>query len=171
MQTATSKQLKVAIVEDNELFAQLVSEALFDQFGYSVDVYYSGEEILKHLDKKPDVILLDFQLNSSNIHSMNGDLVLKKIKDSLPSTQVVIISSQADLCKAIELLKHGACDYICKDVRSIQNIGKTLDHLGELAKLKNEINYYKAKNSKDKVRLIWLGGLMLTSLLIAYYLG
>lgn len=165
------KDLKVFMVEDNELFAHMISEALASQYGYKVEVFYTGEDMLKRINEKPDVVLLDFQLDSSDQNCMNGDKVLEQIMKVQPQTKVVIISSQDDLEKAIELLKYGACNYICKDLQSVNNIALTLQNLIELINLKSEVDFYKTKSNKEHKRLMLMIGVLVIGLIGAYFLG
>jgi DNA-binding NtrC family response regulator len=165
------KDLKVFMVEDNELFAHMISGALASQYGYKVEVFYTGEDMLKRIQEKPDVVLLDFQLDSSNLNCMNGDKVLEQIMQLQPQTNVVMISSQDDLEKAIELLKYGACDYICKDLQSVNNIAITLQRLRELMNLKSEVSYYKNKSGKEQKRLAIMMSVVLVGLVVSYFLG
>jgi two-component system response regulator AtoC len=165
------KDLKVFMVEDNELFAHMISEALASQYGYKVEVFYTGEDMLKRINEKPDVVLLDFQLDSSDQNCMNGDKVLEQIMKVQPQTKVVIISSQDDLEQAIELLKYGACDYICKDLQSVNNIAITLQRLIELMNLRSEVDFYKSKSNKEQKRLMLMVGVLLIGLILAYFLG
>jgi len=165
------KDLKVFMVEDNELFAHMISEALASQYGYKVEVFYTGEDMLKRINEKPDVVLLDFQLDSSDQNCMNGDKVLEQIMKVQPQTKVVIISSQDDLEQAIELLKYGACDYICKDLQSVNNIAITLQRLIELMNLRSEVDFYKSKSNKEQKRLMLMVGVLIIGLILAYFLG
>ena len=165
------KDLKVFMVEDNELFAHMISAALASQYGYKVEVFYTGEDMLKRINEKPDVVLLDFQLDSSDLNCMNGDKVLEQIMKVQPQTKVVIISSQDDLEKAIELLKYGACNYICKDLQSVNNIALTLQNLIELINLKSEVDFYKSKSNKEQKRLMLMVGVLIIGLILAYFLG
>ena len=166
-----SSDLKIFMAEDNEFFAIMIAAAIKDQYGFNIDVFHTGEDMLKRMHESPDIILLDFQLNSENENCMNGDEVLKNIKRINPDTKVVMISSQKDLEMAIELLKFGACNYICKDLHSVKNIGITLQNLQELINLKTEVKFYKSKSTKEKYRLAWLSALVFFGLITSYFLG
>lgn len=166
-----NKDLKIFMVEDNEFFAHMVAEALSHQYHYKVEVFYSGEAMLERIHEKPDVMLLDFQLNSASMENMDGDKVLECIKKASPDTYTIMISSQSDLQRAVELLKLGACNYICKDLQSVHNIANTLSHVEELTRLKKEVQLYKDKTSKERKRIVFLISMLVFGAVTSYYLG
>lgn len=169
--TMQSRALKVVMVEDNEFFAHLVSLSLQEEHGYQVRVHYSGEDFFLNWKENPDVVLLDYQLNSANLNHMNGDEVLKRIIKLSPATKVVMISSQEDMERAIGMLKHGACNYICKDPNSIENIAKTLGDIEQLIFLSDEIKTLREKSRKERKRLFAVLGVLLLALVASFYLG
>ncbi len=74
---------------------------------------------------------------------MAGDEVLKKIKETYPSIQVLVISGQEDVTTAISLLKNGAFDYIVKDDDTKDRVWNTLLHLKEINGLRKEVEDLK----------------------------
>ena len=89
---------------------------------------------MAQLHKKPQVVTLDYTLGD-----LNGKEVLKKIKQTNPDTQVVIISGQEDIRTAVELLKDGAYDYIVKNEDTNNRIWNTVIKIRENFSLKGEI--------------------------------
>jgi two-component system response regulator HydG len=61
------------------------------------------------LANKPDIMLCDFRLED-----MNGSELLIKAKELHYSTPVIIITGYSDVKAAVEVMKHGAYDYITK---------------------------------------------------------
>lgn len=169
--TMQSKALNIVMVEDNEFFAHLVALTLREEYGYQVKLHYSGEDLFHQWSEAPDILLLDYQLNSANLDHMNGDKVLARIRELAPATKVVMISSQEDMEKAVEMLKHGACNYICKDPNSIENIVRTLKDLEELAFLSKEIKTLKEKSRQERKRLMGVLGILVVALVASFYWG
>jgi DNA-binding NtrC family response regulator len=78
---------------------------------YTDVTYYSnGNDCLSNLNKNPDIIFLDH-----NMDDMTGFEVLKKIKRYNPNIYVIMISGQESIKTAVDALKYGAFDYIIKD--------------------------------------------------------
>lgn len=105
------------------------------------------------------------------MENMDGDKVLECIKKASPDTYTIMISSQSDLQRAVELLKLGACNYICKDLQSVHNIANTLSHVEELTRLKKEVQLYKDKTSKERKRIVFLISMLVFGAVTSYYLG
>ena len=95
----------IAIIEDNLLTGDMLSEILLEE-GFQVLRAYSGTEALYLLkNNTPDLILLDLILPG-----LAGEKVLEHIQD-IP---VIVLSARAEIEDKIALLNEGACDYITK---------------------------------------------------------
>ena len=87
------KSLTIMIVEDEEDIADLFSDYLQMKGWKKVVRVSSGKEALAQIpSKKPDMIFLDIQL-SDNISGID---VLKKTRDVLPKTKIVMMSAYQD---------------------------------------------------------------------------
>ncbi len=137
---------KIFIVEDDKWYGELLEYVIKLNPEHEIEIFSTGKECLDNLYKKPDIITLDYSLQD-----MNGELVLKSIKDFNPEIQVIIVSGQEDLSTAVSLLRMGAYDYIVKDEEakdrlwnSIKNITKNLHLKAEIEELKDEVGqkYY-----------------------------
>ncbi len=123
---------KIFIVEDNELYAQVLKKQLVnDQF--QVKVFYNGRDCIANLGEKPDIITLDYTLPD-----MTGQQVLKEIQQKLPDTQVIVISAQENITTAIELMKSGAYDYIMKAPDTREKLSHIIKNIYKTDQLKNE---------------------------------
>ena len=80
--------------------------------------YDSCEGLLSELEEnKPDVILLDIQLNG-----MSGIEGIKKIKEILPKTNIVMLTVHEDNKNIFEALMAGATGYLLKTTPPVQII-------------------------------------------------
>ena len=102
--------LKIFMVEDDHFTAELLKYHLELNPDNEVSIFESGKDLLNALPKKPDLVLLDYNLKGDH-----GGIVLRKIHEKLPELPVVIVSGQEDINTAVALLKDGAYDYIVKD--------------------------------------------------------
>lgn len=136
-----SQDFTVFVVEDNEWFNKLLVHNLSLNPDFIVKSFFSGKELMAHLDEKPNVITLDFRLPD-----MNGDEILQNIKSAYPGIEVIIISEQNEVETAVNLLKLGAYDYLVKsdDIRdrllnSVNNIRKNSGLKKQIEHLKEEV--------------------------------
>jgi DNA-binding NtrC family response regulator len=103
------KNSKILVCDDDETLCYLLKEQLLEE-GFSVDAVYDGKYAIEAIKSKNyEVLLLDL-----NMREVQGEEVLKFIKDSGYNIQVIILSAQSDMKKAIQCIKNGAYDYITK---------------------------------------------------------
>src|SRR3989344_7518281 len=107
----------VLIVEDDEAYRMLLSDALSDA-GFGVIAARNGHEALERVDEKPDMILLDYMMPD-----MNGAEVLKKIRgeDSIWAKQVpiFILTLKDDLSTMAEAIEEHMSGYITKSGKDL----------------------------------------------------
>ncbi|HMN49420.1 MAG TPA: sigma-54 dependent transcriptional regulator [Ignavibacteriaceae bacterium] len=103
------KNSKILVCDDDETLCYLLKEQLLEE-GFSVDAVYDGKYAIEAIKAKNyEVLLLDL-----NMRDVQGEEVLKFVKDSGYNIQVIILSAQSDMKKAIQCIKNGAYDYINK---------------------------------------------------------
>lgn len=132
-------------------------------------VFSNGESMLKKLDLHPDIIILDYHLDSLDQTAKNGREILEILQERIPGIPVIMLSSSKDTKSVIHLLKYGATDYIIKDDNFFENLSKTIRHIVETSTLQSEIKSLKSKYKKGTARItlvIISGILLLISLLI-----
>ncbi len=139
--TELAKNSKILVCDDEEALCYLLKEQLIEE-GFNVDAVYDGKYAIDAIKQKHyDVVLLDL-----NMREVQGEEVLKFIKDEHPSIEVIILSSQTEMKKAIQCIKAGAYDYIPKPhdpEELILTINRALEHKNLLVKteiLEKEIN-------------------------------
>ena len=102
---------KILIVDDEKEIAELLEEVL-EQLGYKTAMAFSkaqASEVLREF--APRIVLLDIRLPDGD-----GISFLKEIKANQPAVEVIMITGLADRDIAIEALREGAADYICKPI-------------------------------------------------------
>lgn len=103
------KNSKILVCDDDETLCYLLKEQLLEE-GFLVDAVYDGKFAIEAVKAKNyDVLLLDL-----NMRDVQGEEVLKFIKESGYNIQVIILSAQSEMKKAIQCIKNGAYDYITK---------------------------------------------------------
>lgn len=135
--------LRIFVVEDDPWYNELLSYHLSLNPEYEVICFRSARECLANLYQQPAIICLDYSLPDGN-----GEEVLRKIKQTTPDIQVVVISGQEDIKTAIDLLKLGAYDYIVKDEDTKDRLWHTINNIRQKIGLQQEINFLKEEISK-----------------------
>jgi len=99
------------VVEDDKVYLLLLREKLL-KMGFNVETAENAEESIQQMAMRPaDIVITDLVLPN-----MDGLSLLKKIKADTPESEVIIISGQATIEKAVEAMKYGAFDFLVKPV-------------------------------------------------------
>ncbi len=117
---------KIFIVDDDEMLTVALSDYLTREVNHNISVFHTGEELLKHVFEKPDVIILDFYLNTVNKDAANGLEILDAIQGHLDNTRVIMLSSQESYVTATKTIQKGALQYIIKDEDAFQKIADSI---------------------------------------------
>ncbi len=100
---------RILLIDDDMDMCTLLGRFL-QRNGFETEAAYSGNKgIAKFKDQHFDVVLCDFRLGDKE-----GREVLKEIKEINPHTVVIIITGYSDIKIAVDVIKHGAFDYITK---------------------------------------------------------
>lgn len=131
----------IYVVEDNEWYNKLLVHNLCLNPDFIVESFFNGKDLLNALSKKPTVVTLDYRLPD-----IDGETLLKKIKEFDSNIEVIIISEQEEIETAVALLKAGAYDYLVKtkDIRdrllnTINNIRKNEGLKKRIVSLQKEV--------------------------------
>ncbi len=109
----------IFIVEDDKFYADVIRKALESRNFMNVKTFPSGEECLKNLHHKPEIVLLDYRLGED---LMDGMEVLKTIRKSGIDTQVIFLTALDKLEVATNTIKAGAYDYVVKSEAAMERI-------------------------------------------------
>ncbi len=130
----------VFIVDDEQAISKLLTYWVKDKWKYDVEVFANGEDLLRRMSAKPDIILLDIMLPG-----MDGLEILKRVKQIDNNLPVIILSAQGSVEVAVDSLKFGAYDYFPKPIDipklepAIKNAIKNYDLTKELENLKENV--------------------------------
>lgn len=137
------KEFTIFVVEDDIWYAELLQYHLNLNPDYVVKSFHTAVDLFNNLHAHPDVITLDYTLPD-----MNGEEVLKRIKEEAPDTEVIIISGQEDISTAVGLLKEGAYDYLVKDDDTKDRLWKAVANVRENSSLKAELTHLRDEVGK-----------------------
>ncbi|MCW5912189.1 MAG: sigma-54-dependent Fis family transcriptional regulator [Cyclobacteriaceae bacterium] len=134
-------QVRIFVVEDDPAYTKFLKYVLGLNPDFEPEFFTSGKDCIDQLHKKPSIVTLDYSLPD-----MEGEKVLKSIREFDPDISVIIVSAQEKIGTAVELLKAGAFDYITKDedakdriLNSIKNARNKTSLIREIDRLKHEI--------------------------------
>lgn len=102
--------LRVLVVDDDEGLLVLMSETLRAE-GYDVASAASAAAAARELvARRPDLMLLDL-----NLRDLRGPKLVQHLQAHGASVPFVVVTGQGDEKVAVEVMKHGALDYVMKD--------------------------------------------------------
>jgi DNA-binding NarL/FixJ family response regulator len=163
--------IAIAIVEDQRALRESLVEWLDHAPGIRcVGAYASGEEALREIPKKnPDVVLMDI-----NLPGINGIRCVGKLKELLPKTQVLMLTTYDQGDVIFDSLRAGANGYLLKNMpreelvaaveqvhgggapMAFQIARKVIDHFHRAPKSSTELEQLTAREH-DILRLLAKG--------------
>jgi DNA-binding NtrC family response regulator len=113
---------KIFVVDDDEMMAMALEDHLTRNTLHEIHVFTTGEECIKSLRMQPDIIILDYHLNSIQKEAANGMAILEAIKKLNRDIPVILYSSQDAYSIALQSINKGATQYVIKDEHAFDNI-------------------------------------------------
>ncbi|MEQ8243083.1 sigma-54 dependent transcriptional regulator [Fulvivirga sp.] len=138
-----NEPVKIFAVEDDSAYTKFLEYVLSLNPDFEVTSFNTAKSFLDRLHEKPNIITLDYTLPD-----MEGEKVLRSIKDFDPDIPVIIISAQEKIGTAVELLKSGAYDYIIKDEETKDRLLNTINNARKNISLTKEIDHLKQEISE-----------------------
>jgi DNA-binding NtrC family response regulator len=112
----------IFVVIESPIYNNLVVGFLKSRRYKNLMSFASGKECLEHLNLNPDIFVCSYSMDD-----MNGLELMKKVKTDLPETDFFFLSGQNDVEVAVNIIKHGAADYIVKNDRALTKLAKSID--------------------------------------------
>lgn len=104
-----TQSMRILIVDDEEPIREALSAWLIKD-GYKVNTADSGQTALACIEEG----FFDLYLVDIKMPGMGGIELLGRIKEIQPDANVIMITAHGSIQTAVEAMKRGACDYICK---------------------------------------------------------
>jgi DNA-binding NtrC family response regulator len=143
------EKIRILVVDDEQRVRDEIAEFLEEN---KYTVYKAGlpSQAFDILDRQEvDIIILDIKLPE-----MDGLTALKKIKESHPDVEVIMISGHGDMTSVIDAMRKGAADFFPKPFRLMDinlAIQRTTRYIGLNQKYKElEKNYSLISNEIQK---------------------
>jgi two-component system, OmpR family, response regulator len=139
------KKILLFLVDDDSLFLKSLEIEFADNTHSIIKTFPTGELCLENISQNPDVIILDYCLNSVDKNAINGLETLDKIKKANQTIPVVMLSSQDKIEVAVNCMKHQAFDYIVKSETAFIRLQKTITTIFHYQKLEKALSWYMEK--------------------------
>ena len=107
--TKPEEQPLLFLGDDDPTFTRVMARALTRR-GLEVEPAGSADEaMLLARKKKPDYAVLDLKMEGDS-----GLVLLPRLLELYPDLRVVILTGYSSITTAVEAIKRGACNYLCK---------------------------------------------------------
>jgi two-component system nitrogen regulation response regulator NtrX len=132
----------ILVVDDEESILASLSSILEDE-GYHVTVGKSGADALRaYTTDPPDLMLLDIWMPE-----MDGLETLRRVRELVPTAQVMVMSGHGSIETAVKAIRLGAYDYIEKPL-SLENVTLRVKHALDQYRLEQENRSLRTKVQK-----------------------
>jgi DNA-binding NtrC family response regulator len=121
-----NKEARILVVDDEPMMADSLKQHLAEE-GYTVDTAATGAEAIELFDRGGHhLAICDLQLPD-----MDGLSVMRHMKDTHPSTEIIVVTGYGTVARAVEATKAGAFYFVEKpfDFDQLQPlVEKALEH-------------------------------------------
>lgn len=119
-------KIKLFLVDDDADFLKLLKIQLLQQHDIIIETFPTGELCIENLSSHPDIIIVDYNLDSVEKNAMNGIETLDKIKAVNADIPVVMLSAQDEIDIALQCMSHKAFDYVVKSATDFLRLKKVI---------------------------------------------
>jgi two-component system, OmpR family, response regulator len=133
-------KIRIFFVDDDPIYLKMLENNLKQSKVYNSKVFTfsSGEDAIKNLHLKPDIIVLDYYLNGIDTNSFDGIKSLQEIKHANPNIEVVMLSGQDKIEVAVNSIKSGAFDYVTKSESAFVRTQNAINNIVHAKRLKDQ---------------------------------
>jgi len=160
-QLVEKKDVRILIVDDEPTMADSLKNHLNEE-GYSVDTASTGAEAIELFDRGGHhLVICDLYLPD-----IDGLEVMRHIKDARALTEVIVLTGNATVARAVEATRAGAFDFVEKDNfefetlhRRIENALKQRELVTENANMRRQLStrseYFNIIGSAKSMQTIY----------------
>lgn len=135
-------KIKLFLVDDDALFLKSLEIEFLQHADFEIETFVTGELCVASLSHQPDIIILDYLLDSVDKNAMNGIETLDKIKAFNPDIPVIMLSAQDKIDVAINCMHHKATDYVVKSETAFMRLQKIITTVLQFSKMQKELCWY-----------------------------
>ena len=133
----TNRPLQIILIDDDPQMREMLNDFFTGKYAHSH---------VKTIVMEPNLIVLDYHLDSSDAMAMKGLQVLKKLKEKYPLVPVIFLSGQEKAEVAANTMKYGAYDYIVKNESAFHRLEILFNNILGHVELKKNLGTQKFFN-------------------------
>ena len=133
-----TKNPLIFLIEDSTVYKDLIVGYLQSKKFSNLKVFKNGEECLKQLHLKPDVIILDY-----SSEGINGLEFMLQVEREHSQIDFIFLSAQSKVDIAIKIMKLGAADYIIKNDQAPKKLVESIERLKNSTKREKQSYGFK----------------------------
>ncbi len=122
----SKKNTNIFIVDDNKFLSlalKLSIENAFKNKQIEIFLFETGENCMKRFTElNPELVILDYYLNSKSLNAINGLQVLERIRNCNEKASVIMLTSNEHIDVALKSFNGGASDYVIKTENQFEKI-------------------------------------------------
>jgi DNA-binding NtrC family response regulator len=131
------------VVEDDETLADNIRIYL-ERAKWEVRIFSSVEDALGSIESiRPDLVVADYLLPGRT-----GLELLKEVKALDPHVKVVMTTGHGEVQLAVEAMKCGAFDYLCKPL-VLAELNLLLERAMEASRMEKALTFYRTTQARD----------------------
>lgn len=121
----------IFIVEDNIIYAKTLEAFIKSNFDTvkEIKIFPVGETCLMELHRNPDLIIMDYILDTKYDDAETGLEIVKHLRGQKIDTNIILLSSQSEIEIVHDAIKNYNCHYIKKDEFAFVKIGKIIKEI------------------------------------------
>ncbi|OFY97801.1 MAG: hypothetical protein A3K10_05730 [Bacteroidetes bacterium RIFCSPLOWO2_12_FULL_31_6] len=166
-----AEKLKIFLVDDDDMYLQVLKHHIEKKFDAIVYTYTTSEICLTNLNLNPEIIILDYALNSVYHDAMDGIAMLKEINKRTSAKEkeiyTVMLTKQDDVQVAIDTMKNGAYDYIIKGPTADKRLEIVISNISKQIQMKKSLD--EARTIKKAMFLVAFVIFAITFILYYFY--
>jgi two-component system, OmpR family, response regulator len=136
------KKITLFLVDDDAVFLKSLEIEFREHGEFKIETFESGELCVASMSKKPDIVILDYNLDGTNKHAMNGINTLDKLMKIDADLPVIMLSSQDKIEVAVDCMHHKAFDYVVKSETAFMRLQKIITAIFNYRKMQKELIWY-----------------------------
>ncbi|MFQ5512563.1 MAG: sigma-54-dependent transcriptional regulator [Candidatus Krumholzibacteriia bacterium] len=138
----------IFVVDDEEKITRLLQSQLADAGHTALGMTRPAEALERIAEHPPDIVITDLRMDE-----IDGITLLKKVKETSPATDVVVMTAYATVETALDTMKQGAYDYIIKPFTTdeLLMLIERIEQKRRLESENSELRSYLAAGMEDEI--------------------
>jgi FixJ family two-component response regulator len=118
-----AKSPSIFILDDDQFYLEYMKEIIYSySSSITTQTFSNKNDMMGHLNCKPDVIILDYNLGIENSRKINAHALIADIESTNPDQYIVLISGEDTVPLLEEYNRYRNLDFIVKSPNVNQDI-------------------------------------------------